>query len=98
MNKILFEQFQKTDKFNRIIENYKKNKRQLIQGINEESMAYLVCNLLESAANKILLITSNEAKSRKYEEEIKAYTNYGDRLQPKEFLLYNVDALSKDVE
>lgn len=98
MNKILFEQFQKTDKFNRITENYKGNKRQLIQGINEESMAYLVCNLLESAADKILLITSNEAKSRKYEEEIRAYTNYGDRLQPKEFLLYNVDALSKDVE
>lgn len=98
MNKILFEQFQKTDKYNKIIENYKNGKRQLIQGINDESMAYLVCNLLDSAANKILLITSNESKSRKYEEEIKTYTNNGDRLQPKEFLLYNVDALSKDVE
>ena len=98
MNKILFEQFQKTEKFNRIIENYNLNKRQLVQGINEESMAYLVCNLLDSAANKILLITSNENKSRKYEEEIKAYTDNGDRLQPKEFLLYNVDALSKDIE
>lgn len=98
MNKILFEQFQNTDKYSRIIENYKNKKRQLVQGINEESMAYLVCNLLESTANKILLITSNEVKSRKYEEEIKAYTDNGDRLQPKEFLLYNVDALSKDVE
>lgn len=98
MNKILFDQFQKTDKFNKIIENYARGNRQLVQGINEESMAYLICNLLDSTANKILLITSNEAKSRKYEEEIKAYTNDGLRLQPKEFLLYNVDALSKDVE
>ncbi|MGD9568891.1 MAG: transcription-repair coupling factor [Sedimentibacter sp.] len=98
MNKILFEQFQKTDKFNKIIENYKNGKRQLIQGINEESMAYLVCNLLDSTANKILLITSNETKAKKYEEEIKAYTVNGDRLQAKEFLLYNVDALSKDIE
>lgn len=98
MNKILFEQFQKTEKFNRILENYKLGRRQLVQGINEESVAYLVCNLLESTADKILLITSNETKSRKYEEEIKAYTDNGDRLQPKEFLLYNVDALSKDVE
>lgn len=98
MNKILFEQFQKTEKWSKIIENCHLKKRQLIQGINEESMAYLVCNLLDTAANKILLITSNETKSRKYEEEIKAYTDNGVRLQPKEFLLYNVDALSKDIE
>ncbi len=39
MNKILFEQFQKTDKYNKIIENYENNKSQLIQGINEESMS-----------------------------------------------------------
>jgi transcription-repair coupling factor (superfamily II helicase) len=98
MNKILFEQFQKTDKYTKIIENYKNGKRQLIQGVNDESMAYLVCNLFDSTSNKILLITSNETKSRKYEEEIRTYTDNGDRLQPKEFLLYNVDALSKDVE
>jgi len=95
MNKILFEQLQKTDKFNRVVENHRMKKRQLIQGLNEESMAYFVCNLLDSSSGKILLVTSSEAKSRKYEEEIK--DNAG-RLQPKEFLLYNVDALSKDVE
>lgn len=98
MNKILFEQFQKTDKFNRIIENYRNGKRQLLQGVNEEGMAYLACNLLESAADKILIITSSEAKSKEYEEKIAAYTDNGHRFQPKEFLLYNVDALSKDVE
>lgn len=98
MNKILFEQFQNTDKFKRVIENYRAGKNQLIQGINEESMAFLVCNLLDCAADKILLLTSNETKARKYEDEIKAYTNYGCRLQPKEFLLYNVDALSRDIE
>ncbi len=98
MNRILFQQFQKTDKFNRIIENYKHNKRQLISGINDESMAYLVSNLIDSATDKILLITSNEAKSRKYEQEIKSYTENVVRLLPKEFILYNVDALSKDVD
>lgn len=98
MNKILFEQFQKTEKYERIIENYDKGKSQLIQGINEESMAYLVCNLSESTNNNVLLITSSEAKSRKYEEDIKAYTDKGNRFQPKEFILYNVDALSKDAE
>lgn len=98
MNKILFEQFQKTDKYNKIIDNYKNNKRQLIQGINEESLAYLACNLLDSSSDKILILTSNEIKSRKYEDEIRAFTDYGSRLQAKEVLLYNVDALSKDVE
>jgi len=98
MNKILFEQLQKTDKFNRVVENHRMKKRQLIQGLNEESMAYFVCNLLDSTSGKILLVTSSEAKSRKYEEEIKAFTDNAGRLQPKEFLLYNVDALSKDVE
>ncbi len=98
MNKILFEQLQKTDKFNRVVENRRTKKRQLIQGLNEESMAYFVCNLLDSTSGKILLVTSSEAKSRKYEEEIKTFTDNAGRLQPKEFLLYNVDALSKDVE
>lgn len=98
MNKILFEQFQKTEKFSRIIENYNKGNSQLIQGINEESLVYLVCNLLESTDNKVLLITNSETKSRKYEEEIKSYTHNINRFQPKEFILYNVDALSKDTE
>lgn len=98
MSKILFEQFQKTEKFKKVIENYRSGKCQLIQGINEESMPFLVCNLLDCAADKILLLTGNEAKARKYEDEIKAYINYSYRLQSKEFLLYNVDALSRDVE
>ena len=51
MSKILFEQFQKTDKFKRVVENYRDGKRQLIQGVNEESMAFLVCNLLDCAAD-----------------------------------------------
>ncbi len=83
MNKILFEQFQKTEKFNKIIENYKNGKSQQVQGINEESMAFLVCNLLETAADKILVITSSESKSRKYEEEIKAFTDNAERFHPK---------------
>ncbi len=98
MNRILFQQFQKTDKYSKINENYKRNKRQLISGINEESMAYLVCNLLDATTDKILLLTSDEIKSRKYEQEIKAYTEDVSRLQPKEFIMYNVDALSKDVD
>lgn len=98
MDRILFEQFQKTDKYNRIIENHKRNRRQLISGVNDESMAYLVCNLLDTATDKILIITNSETKSRKYEQDIKAYTDDVRRLQPKEFILYNVDALSKDVD
>jgi len=98
MNKVLFEQFQKTEKYKDISENYKKGKRQLVQGMNEESMAYLACNLLETTASKILLLTSNETKSRIYEESINAYTSNSERFHPKEFILYNVDALSKDVE
>jgi transcription-repair coupling factor (superfamily II helicase) len=98
MNKILFEQFQKTDKFNGIIENYKSGKRQLLQGVNEEGLAYLACNLIESAVNKILIITNSETKSKKYKEEISAYTDNVYRFEPKEFLLYNVDALSRDSE
>ena len=98
MGRILFEQFQKTDKYNRIIENHKRNKRQLVVGVNDESMAYLACNLLDAATDKILIITNSEAKSRKYEQDIKAYTEDVRRLQPKEFILYNVDALSKDVD
>ena len=97
MNKVLFDQFQRTEKFKRINENYKKRKSQLVQGLNEEGLAYLACNLLDTS-NKILILTSSEAKSKRYEESIRAYTEHLDRLQPKEFILYNVDALSKDVE
>ncbi|MDF2616596.1 MAG: mfd, partial [Sedimentibacter sp.] len=98
MNKVLFEQFQKTEKYNKVIQNYQRGRSQLVQSINEDGTAYLACNLLDTAASKILIITSNEVKSRKYEETIKSYIADGERLQPKEFLLYNVDALSKDAE
>ncbi|HQC69298.1 MAG TPA: transcription-repair coupling factor [Sedimentibacter sp.] len=97
MNRILFDQFQRTEKFKKICSNYNKEKSQLIQGLNEEGLAYLACNLLDTS-DKILILTSSEAKSKKYEESIRAYTEHSERLQPKEFILYNVDALSKDVE
>lgn len=98
MNKVLFEQFQKTEKYNKVIQNYQRGRSQLVQSINEDGTAYLACNLLDSTASKILIITSSETKSRKYEEAVKSYIADGERLQPKEFLLYNVDALSKDAE
>lgn len=98
MNKVLFEQFQKTEKYNKVLENFQRGKSQLIQSMNEDGTAYLACNLLDTTASKILIITGSETKSRKYEEMIKSYVADGERLQPKEFLLYNVDALSKDAE
>jgi len=97
MNRVLFEQFQRTEKYKKICDNYTNGKSQLIQGINDEGLAYLACNLL-NISNKILILTSSDAKSRKYEESIRAYTENSERIQPKEFILYNVDALSKDVD
>lgn len=96
MNKVLFDQFQRTDKFKNIINNFNKGKSQLIQGINDEGLAYLACNLLDNY-KKVLIITNNESNSKKYEDIIKAYTDTY-RLLPKEFILYNVDALSRDIE
>ncbi len=97
MNKVLFDQFQRTEKYNKILQNYNKRKSQLISGINEEGLAYLACNLLD-ASSKILILTSSDGKSKKYEESIRAYTDNSQRLQSKEFMLYNVDALSKDAD
>ena len=88
MNKILFDQFQRTEKFKKISENYNNGKSQRIQGLNEEGAAYLACNLLDTS-NKILILTSSEVKSKKYEEYIRAYTEHSNRFQPKEFILYN---------
>ena len=98
MDKVLFTQFQKTEKFNVVSNNVKNKKSQLVQGINEEGLAYLACNLNDIAVNKILILTNNETKSKKYEEMLKAYTSDAAKLQPKEFILYNVDAFSKDIE
>jgi transcription-repair coupling factor (superfamily II helicase) len=97
MNRILFDQFQRTDKFKKICENYHNGKSQLIQGLNDEGLAYLACNLLD-ISDKVLILTSSESKSKQYEENIRAYTRHSSRFQPKEFILYNVDALSKDVD
>ena len=98
MDKVLFTQFQKTEKYKTVFDNVKKRKRQLLQGLNEEGLAYLACNLSDNTVDKILILTSNESKSKKFEEEIKTYTSDVKRLLPKEFILYNVDALSKDID
>lgn len=98
MNKVLFEQIQKTEKYNKLHNGILGGERLLIQGLNDEALVYLLCNLLETTTNKILFLTSDETKSKKYEDMISAYTNDCYRILPKEFILYNVDALSKDTE
>ncbi len=96
MEKYLFSQFQKTEKFNVIIDNYNHNKRQLIHGLNEEGLAYLCCNLNDYGINKILIITNNEFKSKEINNYVKSYTNNAELFNPRELILYNVDALSKE--
>lgn len=98
MDKVLFTQFQKTEKYKTVFDNVKKRKRQLLQGLNDEGLAYLACNLSDNSVDKILILTSSESRSKKFEEEIKTYTSDVKRLLPKEFILYNVDALSKDID
>ncbi len=96
MERYLFSQFQNTEKFKAIIENYNNNKRQLIHGLNEEGMAYLCCNLNDYKIDKILIITSNEFKSKEINSHINAYTKNSDIFNHRELILYNVDALSKE--
>ncbi|NLJ57788.1 MAG: transcription-repair coupling factor [Tissierellia bacterium] len=96
MNRVLFDQFQRTEKFKKVIENLNKNRSQLLQGINEEGLAYFACNLAD-IFKKVLILTHSEGKSKKYEDILKAYTE-PERFQSKEIILYNVDALSKDVD
>lgn len=98
MEKSLFSQFHKTVKFKNIEENIKNKKRQLIQGVNEEGLAYLLSSLSDSSCDKILLLTSNEQRAKSYFDKIKEYKKDVVRLESKEFILYNVDALSRDIE
>ncbi len=96
MEKYLFSQFQNTEKFKVIIENYNMNKRQLIHGLNEEGLAYLCCNLNDYGINKILIVTNNEFKSKDISDYLKAYTDNVELFKQRELILYNVDALSKE--
>ncbi len=96
MERYLFSQFQNTEKFKAIIENYDANKRQLIHGLNEEGMAYLCCNLNDYKIDKILIITSNEFKAKEINNYINSYTKNSDIFNQRELILYNVDALSKE--
>ncbi|QSX04939.1 transcription-repair coupling factor [Sedimentibacter sp. zth1] len=96
MDKFLFAQFQKTDKFNTVVENINSQKRQLIYGLNEEGLAYLCCNLNESTLNKILIITSDDFKAKQINKYISAYTKNAELFNSRELIMYNVDALSKE--
>ena len=89
MNRILFDQFQRTEnsKDVQIIIRKKPTSR------TQRRIAY---DAILDTSDKIL--SNNSEQSKKYEESIRAYTEHSERLQPKEFILYNVDALSKDVE
>lgn len=95
MERYLFSQFQKTEKFKSILNAYNENKRQLVHGLSDEGLAYLCCNLNESIS-KILILTNDEFKAKAIEENIRAYTTNVERFISKEFILYNVDALSKE--
>lgn len=95
MNKFLFSDFQKTEKFNIILDNIYNQKKQLVYGMDEESLVYLCCNLNNYLSNKILVVTSSEFKGKSIHEIIKQYCNNSELFVPKTLMYHNVDALSK---
>ncbi len=96
MNQLYFGQLKKSQKYNKIINNYKNNKSQLIHGLTEEGLAYLCCALNDDNVGQILVITSDDLRARKLDNIIRSFELNVEQFLSKQFILYNIDALSRD--
>ncbi len=96
MNNFLIDPLKNLDSYNKLIKDIeKKNSPIATYGIIDESIGHIVYALKEHTNRQILLITTNELRSRKIYEDI-VNLGYKDvALFPKrELFLYDIDAFS----
>lgn len=97
MNQLYFGQLKKSDKYIGVLDNYINNKSQIVHGLSEEGLAYLCNALNDDKINQILIITYDDIKAKKLEDIIKTFGTNAERFLSKQFILYNIDAHSRDV-
>lgn len=96
MNNLYFGQLKKSDKYRKVVDNFSQQKRQLIHGLTEEGLAYFCSALNDDNVNQILIITSDDIRAKKLEDIIRSFGTNVERFMSKQFILYNLDAVSRE--
>ncbi|MDR7855667.1 transcription-repair coupling factor [Tissierella sp.] len=96
MNNFLIDPLNNLESYNKLIKDIEKKTSPIATyGIIDESIGHIIYALKEHTNKQILLITTNEVRSRKIYEDIVNLGNKDVVLFPKrELLLYDVDAFS----
>src|SRR6056297_2745700 len=96
MKDIYLKTLEKDEKLKEIMAAVNKGVNPIVYGLSEDSLAFLSAYVREKKNKKVLIITYDDIRGSKINNKIKAFTKNTYHLKSKQFILYGIDALSRD--
>ena len=96
MKDIYLKTLEKDEKLKEIMAAVNKGINPIVYGLSEDSLALLSAYIRKKKNKKVLIITYDDIRGNKINKKIKAFTKNTYHLKSKQFILYGIEALSRD--
>lgn len=96
MKDIYLKTLEENRKLKGIIGKINQGINPIIYGLNEDALAFLAAFIKSKENKKVLIITYDDIRGSKINNKIKAFTEEAFHLKSKQFILYGIEALSRD--
>jgi transcription-repair coupling factor (superfamily II helicase) len=96
MKDIYVKTLEENRKIKEIINEINQGINPIIYGLNEDALAFLAAFIKSKENKKVLIITYDDIRGSKINSKIKAFTEEAFHLKSKQFILYGIEALSRD--
>jgi len=87
---------EKSNTLEKIYTSIEKGENPILYGLNEDGFAFITSLIKEKFNKKILIITYDDIRGSKINQKIKNFTEKTYQLKSKQFVLYGIEALSRD--
>lgn len=96
MKDIYLKTLEKNKNLIEIIDSINNGINPIVYGLSEEAMAFLSAYIKEKVNKKVLIVTYDDIRGNRINRKINNYTNDSYHLKSKQFILYGIEALSRD--
>lgn len=96
MKDIYLKTLEKNKNLIEIIDSINNGINPIIYGLSEDVLAFLSAYIREKENKKVLIVTYDDIRGSRINRKIDAYTEDSYHLKSKQFILYGIEALSRD--
>ena len=96
MKDIYTKTLEKSDILKEIYTSIENGENPILHGLNEDGFAFVTTLINEKFNKKILIITYDDIRGSKINQKIKNFRGKSFQLKSKQFVLYGIEALSRD--